>query len=310
MGGTLLMALHGLWRIRGCIKVLCVEWGSTKGFRHMYICGDGKRQGLLTIAVLPLTIKYTIVARWRSPVGRIASLVGLTVQAHYLSRYSHYPLPQPQAQLSLIQGDIVWLTLENGNGAGTRNYYWEDIPSEKSSLVLIGASVSKPQTSELNCEISLMYVYMYPMLYVVRRTSSARVRTLCTDTMHVIWLGTRVHTFIVRFYSCFAACSEHVYSEYFRRALKPSQPRQGKQVGYCTHENERESPTCSRNSRAQAGKINKDYRCINLCKYPIVHCAYIHCKHAVYTYTIQLAHTRPTMHHICLVISCLDLGHA
>ena len=68
-----------------------------------------------------------------------------------------------------------------------------------------------------------------------------------------------------------------------RRALKPSQPRQGKQLGYCAHENERESPTCGRNSEAKARKINEAERFIGLgalpklpmYKYPILHCAYI-----------------------------------
>ena len=58
----------------------------------------------LTTAVLPLAIKYTVVARWRSPADGVAGLGGLTVQAHCLSGYSHYPPPQPPAQLSLHQG--------------------------------------------------------------------------------------------------------------------------------------------------------------------------------------------------------------
>ena len=75
----------------------------------------------LTSAVLPFSIKYTVVAKWRSPVDRVAGLCGLTVQAHCLSRYTHYPPPQPLAQLSVHQWAILWLTLENGNGVGTRN---------------------------------------------------------------------------------------------------------------------------------------------------------------------------------------------
>ena len=55
----------------------------------------------LTTAVLPLTIEYTVVAKWRSPADRVAGLGGLTVQAPCLSGYSHYPPPQPPAQLSL-----------------------------------------------------------------------------------------------------------------------------------------------------------------------------------------------------------------
>ena len=74
----------------------------------------------LTTAVLALAIKYTVVAKWRSPADGVVGLGGLTVQAHCLSGYSHYPPPhaQPPAQLSLHQGGILLLTLENGNGAG------------------------------------------------------------------------------------------------------------------------------------------------------------------------------------------------
>ena len=52
----------------------------------------------LTTAVLPLGIKYTVVAKWRFPADRVAGVGGLTVQAHCLSGYSHYPPPQPLAQ--------------------------------------------------------------------------------------------------------------------------------------------------------------------------------------------------------------------
>ena len=68
----------------------------------------------LTTAVLPLIIKYTVVAKWRSPADGVVGLGGLTVQALCLSGYSHYPPLQPPAQLSLHQGAILWLTLENG----------------------------------------------------------------------------------------------------------------------------------------------------------------------------------------------------
>ena len=47
---------------------------------------------------------------------RVAGLGGLTVQAHCLSRHSHYPPPQPPAQLFLNQGATLWLTLENRKG--------------------------------------------------------------------------------------------------------------------------------------------------------------------------------------------------
>ena len=86
-------------------------------------------------------IRYTVVTGWRSPADGVAGLGGLTVQAHCLSGYSHYPPPQPPAQLSPNQRVILWLALENGNGARARSYCWRDIPSymhiEKSSLVLV-----------------------------------------------------------------------------------------------------------------------------------------------------------------------------
>ena len=58
-----------------------------------------------------------MVVKWRSPADGVVGLGGLTVQALCLSGY---PPPQPPAQLSraLHQGGILWLTLENGNGAG------------------------------------------------------------------------------------------------------------------------------------------------------------------------------------------------
>ena len=77
----------------------------------------------LPTAVLPLSIEYTVVAKWRSPVDGVAGLGGLTVQALCLSGYSHYLPPQPLAQLSLYWGAILWLILKNGNGTGTRKYY-------------------------------------------------------------------------------------------------------------------------------------------------------------------------------------------
>ena len=52
------------------------------------------------IAVVPLAIKCTAVAMWRPHVNGVVGLGGLlTVQACCLSRYSHYPPPQPPAQL-------------------------------------------------------------------------------------------------------------------------------------------------------------------------------------------------------------------
>ena len=67
---------------------------------------------------VPLAIKYTVVVKWRSPADGVVGLGGLTVQTLCLSGYSHYPPLQSPAQLSVRQGGILWLTLENGNGAG------------------------------------------------------------------------------------------------------------------------------------------------------------------------------------------------
>ena len=80
----------------------------------------------LTTAVLPLTIKYTVVARWRSPADRVAGLGGLTVQAHCLSGYS-----SPRGYPMVNFGKWKWgwdmeLLLER----------YSFIHSEKSSLVL------------------------------------------------------------------------------------------------------------------------------------------------------------------------------
>ena len=60
----------------------------------------GKDRVFLTTSVLPLAIKYTVVVKWRSPADGVGGLGGLKVQAHCLSVYSHYPPPQPPAQLS------------------------------------------------------------------------------------------------------------------------------------------------------------------------------------------------------------------
>ena len=82
----------------------------------------------LATTVFPLVIRYTVVTGWRSADG-VAGLGGLNVQAHCLSGYSHYPPPQPPAQLSPNQRVILWLALENGNGARARSYCWRDIPT-------------------------------------------------------------------------------------------------------------------------------------------------------------------------------------
>ena len=54
------------------------------------------------------------------------------------------------------------------------------------------------------------------------------------DSMRVIYLGTPAHTFIVKILEsgiivCFAAYSEHVYSEYFQKS-SDTIARQGKQA--------------------------------------------------------------------------------
>ena len=70
----------------------------------------------------------------------VAGLGGLTVQAHCLSGYSHYPPPQPPAQLSPNRRIILWLALENGKGGRARKLLFERysyMHGEKSSLVLI-----------------------------------------------------------------------------------------------------------------------------------------------------------------------------
>ena len=70
----------------------------------------------------------------------IAGLGGLTVQAHCLSGYSHYPPPQPPAQLSPNQRIILWLALENGKGGRARKLLfvrYSYMHGEKSGLVLV-----------------------------------------------------------------------------------------------------------------------------------------------------------------------------
>ena len=96
-------------------------------YLYMWRC---KRRGLnLATTVFPPVIRYTVVTGWRSPADGVAGLGGLTVQAHCLSGYSHYPPPQPPAQLSPNQRVILWLALGNGNGARARSYCWRDIPT-------------------------------------------------------------------------------------------------------------------------------------------------------------------------------------
>ena len=98
--------------VRGCDRMRALY------HIHLYICGDGQRWGLLTTTVLPLTVKSTVLAKWRSPTDWVAALDGLTVQAHCLSKYSHYSPPQPLAQLSLNQRAILRLVDFGKKGMG------------------------------------------------------------------------------------------------------------------------------------------------------------------------------------------------
>ena len=97
----------------------------------------------------------------------------------------------------------------------------------------------------------------------------------------------------------------YILNSSFQRVLKLSQPGQGKQLGYCAHENKRESLTCNRNSRAKAGNINEAERDVGLGVLPrlamhkyIANLQYIRNYRAAYKYTIQVAHAHPTMHRI------------
>ena len=97
-----------------------------------------KRRGIW-LQLFPLVVRYTVVTGWRSPADMVVGLGGLTVQAHCLSGYFHYPPPHPPLQISPNRRIILWFALENGKGVGQKNYSLWDIPtcSEKSSLVLI-----------------------------------------------------------------------------------------------------------------------------------------------------------------------------
>ena len=69
---------------------------------------------------------------------------------------------------------------------------------------LIGKMCAREaHTSELNKGISLIYI-MYCTLYIQVHAYAHHVRTLCT------WSNWE-HAFIVRVYSCFAACSGRVF---------------------------------------------------------------------------------------------------
>ena len=46
---------------------------------------------------------------------------------HFLNSFCSAP-PHPPAQLSPNRRVILWLALENENGARASNYFWRDIP--------------------------------------------------------------------------------------------------------------------------------------------------------------------------------------
>ena len=64
-----------------------------------------KTGGLLTTAVLPLAIQYTVVVQRRSSVDGVVGLGGLTVQAHCQSRNSSNETPK---RASVLQWRFNW----------------------------------------------------------------------------------------------------------------------------------------------------------------------------------------------------------
>ena len=79
-----------------------------------------------------------MVAKLRSPADGVVGLGGLTVQAHCLSGYFHYPPPQPLAQLSPVGYPMVNLgKWEWGWNKDLLLERYSYMHSEKSSLVLI-----------------------------------------------------------------------------------------------------------------------------------------------------------------------------
>ena len=104
----------------------------------------------------------------------------------------------------------------------------------------------------------------------------------------------------------FCCLQEHVYSEHHRKTRK---------TGYCAHDNERERALSAAESAEQRQERLTKQRQIGLGALPrllmhkFVQTSYC----ALCIYTLQtcsiyvlpcmlLSHTRPTMHHICLVI--------
>ena len=88
-------------------------------FIHVYICGDYKDRSFDYSCPSSLNQIHWYLSGDPLLMGLRGCMGGLNVR---LSGYSHYLPPQSPAQLSLNQG-------VNGNGAGTRNYYWRDIPT-------------------------------------------------------------------------------------------------------------------------------------------------------------------------------------
>ena len=147
---------------------------------------------------------------------------------------------------------------------------------------IIGVSVGESHTSELNGGIYVSHV---------AHPCSACIQTLCTwsNWEHVRTL--LYSDFIV----VYAACSEQEYvlPEKLWNHCK------ARKTGYCTHENERENPTSTRNSRAKARKIDQAERdrarhstqtawYINLsyCALCIANVQYIRNYHVAYKYML------------------------
>ena len=93
----------------------------------MYIYVEIIKTGSLTTAVFPLAIKYTgskveIPCGWGCGPEWVDCANTLLEQILSLSTTSaSSSISEPRA--------ILWLTLENGNGARTRHYHWRDIPT-------------------------------------------------------------------------------------------------------------------------------------------------------------------------------------
>ena len=90
---------------------------------------------------------------------------------------------------------------------------------------------------------------------------------------------------LVRFYSSFATCSEHVHSEYFHKELwNHIMHRKTCKENRLVHAHTRTRQKQPNKGRKEAERaravLYPDCRCINSYKHPIVHRAYIHYKRA------------------------------